>query len=291
MKQLPSKLSEPAREILHPTDFTKQSDVALAHALRLALNNKADLHLLHVGPDTRKEWHEFPSIRKFLQRWGVIGEGATRSEVSKLGIGIQKVICSPGKVADSVAGFCQRRPIDMIVLATGGRDGFAAWLKPSKAERIAEQVSELSIPTLFVPSGHRGCVDIDSGDVSMDHVLVPVDHSPDSGSAVERGLRAISMFGGDQSDLTLLHVGSESKFPEVQIPDGPWQVHRVVRKGNAAAEIVATAEESRANLIIMVTEGTHGFLDVLRGTTTAQVLRQAPCPVLAIPADLKPFER
>ena len=94
---------------------------------------------------------------------------------------------------------------------------------------------------------------------------------------------AITMFGGDQAKLTLLHVGSESEFPEVYIPDGTWNIERVVRKGNAAAEIVSVAQECQANLIAMMTEGAHGFLDALRGTTTAQVLRHAPCPVLAIP--------
>jgi nucleotide-binding universal stress UspA family protein len=282
--ELPSELSQPASDILHPTDFTKQSDVALAHALRLALTNRANLRLLHVGQDTSGVRDEFPSIRQLLQRWGVIPEGASRSDVTDLGIGIEKVTGFSSSVVDSIAGYCQLHPIDMIVLGTAGRDGLAAWLKPSTAERIAENVSILSIPTLFVPAGRRGCVEIDSGEVSMDQVVVPVDHHPDGESAVERGLRAISMYGGDRAKLTLLHIGSESRFPKVHIPDGPWQIQRVARKGNAAAEILAVAEECQANLIIMVTEGTHGFLDVVRGTTTAQVLRQAPCPVLAVPA-------
>ncbi len=284
--ELPSRLSQPAKEILHPTDFTNESDVALAHALRLALTNKANLHLLHVALDAGDDSDEFPSIRQFLEHWGTIPEGASRSAVTDLGIGIEKVVGFSRSVVDSIAGYCHRHPIDMIVLATAGRDGIAAWLKPSKAERIAEKISILSIPTLFVPTRRRGCVKIDSGEVSMDQVLVPIDHHPDSESAVERGLRAISMYGGDRANLVLLHIGSESRFPKVHIPDGPWQIQRVVRKGNAAAEIVAAAEESQANLIIMVTEGTDGFLDVLRGTTTAQVLRQAPCPVLAVPAQL-----
>jgi len=282
--ELPTTFSRPARHILHPTDFTKESDIALAHALRLALVNKASLHLIHVGKDTDEEWDAFPSIREILQRWGMIAEHAPRSDVIALGIDIEKVIYAAGNVTDSIGEYCQHRPIDMIVMTTAGRDGIAAWLKPSKAERIAETVSALSIPTLFVPTGRRGCVEFDSGKVSMDHVLVPVDHKPDSESAVERGLRAIAMFGGDQAKLTLLHVGSDSRFPKVSIPDGPWQIERVARAGIAAAEILASAEEYRANLIIMLTEGRNGFLDILRGTTTAQVLRHAPCPLLAIPA-------
>ena len=40
-----------------------------------------------------------------------------------------------------------------------------------------------------------------------------------------------------------------------------------------------------ANLIMMATAGHQGFLDALRGSTTERVLRHAPCPVLAVPAD------
>ena len=91
----------------------------------------------------------------------------------------------------------------MLVLATAGRDGLAAWLKPSQAEKVAEQVSVLSIPTLFVPASRRGCIDLESGEVSMEQVLAPVDHHPKSESAVERGLRAITVFGSQQAQLTL----------------------------------------------------------------------------------------
>ncbi|TWU31808.1 universal stress protein [Novipirellula artificiosorum] len=280
----PSQRSKPAKHILHPTDFTKQSDLALAHALRLALSNRADLHLFHVSKDD-DDWDGFPSIRQLLKSWDLIAHDASESDVAELGIGIEKLIGVESSVAGSIEGYCQRHPIDLIVMATAGRHGLAAWLKPSTAEKVAERAASISIPTLFVPDQCRGCVAPDSGEVTMDHVLVPVDHTPDCDSAFERGLRAIETFGGDQSDLTLLHVGSESRFPDVNLPEGPWRINRVVRKGNAAAEILSAADACQASLIIMVTEGTHGILDVVRGTTTEQVLRQAPCPVLAVPAN------
>ncbi len=39
-----------------------------------------------------------------------------------------------------------------------------------------------------------------------------------------------------------------------------------------------------AHLIAMTTHGHDGFPDVLRGSVTDQVLRGAPCPLLAVPA-------
>ena len=118
----------------------------------------------------------------------------------------------------------------------------------------------------------------------MDQVLIPVDHSPPCTAAIARGLRAVEAYGNEQSRITLLHVGDESQFPDVQVPSGPWQVVRTARQGEPVAEILAAAEQCGANVLVMVTAGTDGLLDVLRGTTTEQVLRQAPCPVLSVPA-------
>jgi nucleotide-binding universal stress UspA family protein len=36
--------------------------------------------------------------------------------------------------------------------------------------------------------------------------------------------------------------------------------------------------------MMMATAGHEGILDALRGSVTQQVLRQAPCPLLAVPA-------
>ncbi|MCD0460244.1 universal stress protein [Roseiconus lacunae] len=58
----------------------------------------------------------------------------------------------------------------------------------------------------------------------------------------------------------------------------------VIPSGDPATEIAAFSAEYKSNVIVMVTEGVHGFLDILRGTTTDKVLRHAPCPVLAIPS-------
>jgi len=285
--EYPTQFSQPAEHILHPTDFTIESNIALAHALQLALVNQATLHLLHVGNDVDGDWDEFPSVRQILANWGLISAHASRSAVTDLGIQVEKVRCAGGNIPETIERYCLRHPIEMMVLTTAGRDGLAAWLKPSQAERIADAVSDLAIPTLFVPAGKRSCVQLESGIVSMDDILVPVDHQPNCESAVERGLRAIALFGGANSKLTLLHVGSANTFPRVAIPEGPWEIVRIARAGSAPAEILACADEIKANLIIMVTEGKHGFLDVLRGTTTAQVLRHAPCPLLAIPAEMQ----
>lgn len=273
-----------AEFILHPTDFSPGSNLALAHALRLAVRNRCRLDLLHVGREGEDNLDEFPSVREMLSQWGMVPEHASRSDVRHLGVDVGKVVCTEGKVPQAIDSFCQQKPVDLIVLSTAGRHGIAAWLHPSTAEQIAKQVAQSSIPTLFVPDSAKGCVSLDSGEVALEHILVPVDHTPSAQKAVDRALVALSRFGGAHADLTLLHVGKAENFPEIQLPQGNFKIHRIAREGDPAAEILATATEIDASAIVMVTAGTEGLLDVLRGTTTEQVLRHAGCPLLAVPA-------
>ena len=52
-------------------------------------------------------------------------------------------------------------------------------------------------------------------------------------------------------------------------------------------EIVDIAHKEEADLIIMGTQGATGAKEIFMGSHTVHVIKKAPCPVLAIPADFK----
>jgi nucleotide-binding universal stress UspA family protein len=58
--------------------------------------------------------------------------------------------------------------------------------------------------------------------------------------------------------------------------------------GDIEEQVLRTAEQGKADLIVMATEGHHGFLDALRGSTTERIVRAADCPVLAVPVHETP---
>ena len=58
--------------VLHPTDFSKASQQAFAHALAIALIRKTSLTILHAGGNRSKSWDSFPSVRTTLERWGML---------------------------------------------------------------------------------------------------------------------------------------------------------------------------------------------------------------------------
>jgi nucleotide-binding universal stress UspA family protein len=79
-------------------------------------------------------------------------------------------------------------------------------------------------------------------------------------------------------------------FAEPPGGEAPTDVSRTVVQGKAHRQIVAVAEQHGVDLIVMGVHG-HGALDrMVFGSTTHQVVRAAPCPVLSVrpPAGSEP---
>ena len=270
-------------DVVHPTDLSPASERAFAHALAIALVRRARLVILHVTADDRPDWGEFPAVRRTLERWGLLEPGSSRGALfERLGVKITKRTISGHSPARAVVDYLDEAPADLLVVATEGRDGAARWLHGSTAEAMARRSKTM---TLFVPAdAERSFVSLKDGTLTLNNVLIPVDHAPDASAAAEFARRMADIGGDGQATISLLHVGSESDMPRVRAEDGPrWTFARIHREGEPVAEILAAAELVGADLIVMPTAGRAVF-EVLRGSTTERVLRQARCPLLAVPA-------
>ena len=58
----------PLFRIVHPSDFSRLSQIAFAHALKIALLSHAELEIVHVeghklGDDKDVHWTDFPGVR------------------------------------------------------------------------------------------------------------------------------------------------------------------------------------------------------------------------------------
>lgn len=68
----------------------------------------------------------------------------------------------------------------------------------------------------------------------------------------------------------------------VQELSGIKNIERVVITGIPHQEIVAFANSKKVDMIILGTHGRTGIDRILFGSTAAQVVRNAPCPVLTV---------
>ena len=271
------------RSILHPTDLSEASGLALAHALAISLATRSKLHLLHVSPHDTRAVAAFPAVRRILAQWGAAEwDDPPWAIASKLGIEVCNTHIKRQEPAQGILSYLQQVSCDLMVLATRGGDGFHHWLRGS----VSEVASRRSlIPTLFITSGARGFVDPITGDVSIRRILVPIDFSPAPLQSIKTVQRMTKLLiGRARYTLHLLHVGRSAPAMRVAAMDrSPFQ-GVILRSGNVPRTIVDAAIEFDVDLIAMPTAGRHGILDALRGSTTERVVRHAPCPVFAIPS-------
>jgi nucleotide-binding universal stress UspA family protein len=275
----------PANSVLHPTDFSAASETAFAHALAISLANKADLTILHVvrDEDTAVRWHDFPSVRRTLEKWGKLEPGSHRKDVGeKLGIYVNKRVGVDSNVVDSIVELTEEDSFDLLVMGTHENHHHSIWSKPSISIPVAQRTH---LPTLFVPDGVEGCVDMGSGQTNLKRILIAVDHEPSAQPAIARIATMVHNLGGEAAEVTLLHVGRENKFPLVDPPmDSGMSWSTVTRHGTASTEIVQHAQEIDADVIVMVTSGKKHLWDALVGSTVQNVVKKAPCLVFAMPA-------
>lgn len=222
---------------------------------------------MHVGaPDQELRWDDFPSTAGLVKRWDLGPQEAMQ---------VTRVEARGDNVVTAILNYLDDHPYDLIVLATRGRRGFDAWFSGS----IAEPVARLSrTMTLFVRHGCRGFVDEDRGSVRLRHVLVPVVAAPSPTHAIEAALELPRALGAEGVRVTTCFVGPPEEAPLV------GDVPMTIRSGVVADAILELAAELDVDLIAMTTEGRLGVFDAFRGSTTEQVVRRSPCPVLAVPA-------
>jgi nucleotide-binding universal stress UspA family protein len=269
--------------IFHPSDFSEASEVAFAHALKIALVSRATLNMLHVTTDADADWEDFPGVRTTLERWGLVAPGSPRSVVTTLGIDVNKVIAASTLPVKACIDFLDHHPADLIVLAVRQLEGRMQWLEKrvgSPVARIAGQA------TLYLPHGVQGFVSRADGSISLRNILVPVAAKPSAQPVVEVVMRMIGNLQLPPGKISVLHVGSAENPPRLGIPaTSDWTWHTITREGEPHEVILQVAADTRADLIAMTTEGPHGFLDALRGSTSERVLRQARCALLALPVN------
>jgi nucleotide-binding universal stress UspA family protein len=266
--------------VFHPSDFSQASEVAFAHALKIALVARAKLTVLHVQAVAETEWQDFPGVRDTLERWGLIPKGSPKKAVGQLGIGVDKVIASGKDPVKACLGFLEKHPGDLIVLAVHQHEGRMLWLDKSVGKPIAREAGQI---TLFIPHGVEGFVSRLDGSISLRNILIPVTSKPHPQPSAEAASRLIRNLQLPAGRVTLLHVGPAAEAPSVRLPDTDWIWNSVAKSGEPVDTILQTATELRADLIVMTTDGPDGFLDGLRGTTFERVLQKARCPVANLP--------
>ena len=280
--------------ILVPSDFSKPSDAALAHARRLADTTGATLHVLHVVDNmflravlADPHDYETAAMRQLQDRLPVEDRGAPAI----------LVIERSDEPADEITSYARTHDIDLIVMGTHGRGRMAHLLLGRVAEKVARTAP---CPVLTMRENPL------AASVEGLRILVPTDFSACSDAALGCAKRLAAKVGGS---VRLLHVIENAAVvaSELFVPEPPGvQTERArdariqlsqriltdsrsrvtvtadVIHGQVGTMICAYAGDMGFDLIVIGTRGRGGFAHMSMGSIAASVIRTARCPVLTV---------
>jgi nucleotide-binding universal stress UspA family protein len=295
------------REILCPTDFSESSRHALDHAIAIAKwyrSRITALHVIHVPLVPEPP----PSMLAVGAAGGIavvtstmqVCEADVRTWVepaARVGI-TTDVFVNEGNAARRILEHAQSWRTDLIVLGTHGLGGVDRAMLGSVTEKVLRKAD---CPVMTVPP-----VAATAAKLPYKRLLCPVDFSESSLNALRY---ALSLAEEADASLTILHVFDwprdgdlltqrfdTAEFRRVIEEDARARLDGLVTDdvrqwctpstrvayGKPYREIIDLAAQQQADLIVMGVRGRNSLDLTLFGSTTNQVVRRAPCPVLTL---------
>ncbi|MCI4445040.1 MAG: universal stress protein [Candidatus Aminicenantes bacterium] len=280
------------KNILWATDFSAESQTALAYANHLAKKFGASIKSLHVVPDFAPALYEsrgvvVAELIEKQEEYQVAAEKKLQKIAEKAGVKFAKTIIEIGTPGKKIPEVAEKERCQLIAIGRKGMSALEKILMGSVASRV---LRHSQIPVLVTPKSKK--------EPEIKNILVPTDFS---GNEEKERDYAWVIASKLKANLTLIHILElyDYKFSPAEIKkmmDGALERLKnrekrkadfeikevVVRDLNAAAGIVSYASKERFDLILMstcISPVERFFL----GSTTEKVISYSTVPVLALP--------
>jgi nucleotide-binding universal stress UspA family protein len=299
--------------ILCPTDFSANAQRALELSAVLAKRLRSRISVLHVVQRPSD-----PPVRGTLALAPVAWPGERAGLVADLewfcepargaGVRADTVLCT-GEAPQQILEHARALAADLVVMGTRGARAARGWRMGSVTARV---IGRAACPVLAVPEPPRSAPRIDQ----IRRILCPIDFSEPSTLGLEyartlaRGFRArllllhVLEWFPDESPLVdsycvgeyQLDLASEARLRMERLARAHACEHEeYVSTGLPHVKVLRLAQERRVDLIVLGVHGRREIDRLLPGSTVTHVLREAPCPVLAVcppvsEARVEPYE-
>ena len=130
------------KNILVATDFGEASDAALSYGRDLARTYGATLHVLHVAENLVVRYADDAALALLPQLQTDIDEAARKrmaelvTDEDRTMLHAKPVVLAAFGAAEAIVEYAKMYNVDVIVMGTHGRGGFAHLLMGSVAERV-----------------------------------------------------------------------------------------------------------------------------------------------------------
>ncbi len=301
----------PFRNILFPTDFSPNARTALKYAAGFARNDRGRVVIFNV--QTSKVPKDLLSLtdeafEKQDRQWLLQVRAETRELLNDPlleKVDVESAFAE-GEPAVEIARAALDHEIDLMTVVTRGRRGLSRAFGGSMAEEI---IAESPCAVLAIRPGQREFIHHHDGlpRIRLQRVLLATNFRPSSAAAMLLAkhisnhmgaeLHAVYVIGdyfeqisamfpeGGLAALTRLRSYVQERMSQLARTDGSRALTHIA-EGRPYEEIVRRAARIDADLIVIGTavhNSLFGGSNVL-GSEIERVIRNAPCPVLCVPA-------
>jgi nucleotide-binding universal stress UspA family protein len=296
------------KHLLVPLDGSRMAEASLPAAVYLARTLGAMVTLFHViERGAKQEIHGERHLTDAKEAKGYLDEVAVRAFPADIPVERHVHNSEVNDVARSIVDHVGKVGPDLIVMCTHGRGGLRDFMFSS----IAQQVVGLDrTPVLLIPPAAIGA---QSTTFSCNRILVTLDGNADH----EEGLRVASSLAeicrGELCLLMVVHTfktlaGEQAATAKI-LPNATQALldlaeqdakeylqHHIimlkadvvtatadVRRGDPAIVIINTAEQKRADLIVLATHGKTAMDAFWSGSATPNVASRSVIPLLLVP--------
>jgi nucleotide-binding universal stress UspA family protein len=301
----------PFRNILFPTDFSAHAHAALKYAAGFARNGRGRVLLLNVqDSNVPANLLTLPDYVFEEQQNNWLLELRSRAKELLADPLLDRIEVEPvfvdGDPATEVGRVAFEQAVDLITVATRDRNRFARAFGKSIAEDI---VAAAPCAVLTIRPPQRDFVEHPGGktQIRLNRVLLATNFRPSSAGAAQLAtsisnhlgaeLHAVYVIGdyfeqissifpeGGLAALTRFQSHVQERMSQLARASGSKAATHIA-EGRPYQEIVKLAVSLDADLIVLGT-AVHGSLfgnNQVLGSEIERVIRNAPCPVLCVPA-------
>ncbi len=287
------------QRILVPVDFSELSALALKYGVAGALQFGAELVVLHaerfevppyvLADEYDRTLSELQQRRKnaesYLAHYAREVLGATLDHI------VARFLIVEAHPVDAILQAAVQEQADLIVMGTHGRTGWQRFTLGSVTERV---VRSATVPVFVVRQKEREFIDVSHPEAMprIQRILCPVNFTPVAQQALHYAAAIAARFG---AKVTALHIDEHAHpdleqlkahvcqwLPETVSHQCPVEVK--VRRGHAAEQIVAEAQEGDHDLLVIGADRRPFLSAFVFGSTTELLLRHSPLPTLIVPS-------
>jgi nucleotide-binding universal stress UspA family protein len=303
--------------MLVPLDGSELAEVVFPYASELAGRLCVEVVLLHISSPALREY--VPMNRAYIEHAAEAVRGEARKVQKKAGlVPEEKAVEVRGQLvvgypAEEILRYSEENAVDLILVASHGRSGPKRWVLGSVAGKI---LNAANIPVFLVRAGVPE--QIPYNEWPKRTIIVPLDGSELAESVLSHA-EALSRQGGrEMVTVILVRVCEPPTMPSYYTPElaeiplnwGQYAQQETARckqvaaeylagieprfknsginvksevlVGKATDEIVAYANKTPYNLIVMATHGRSGLSRLVYGSVAANILVGVNSPLLLV---------